>query len=89
MASQSSLLYDELWMYKSDSDDFFSATVVYRCSNTSYSSPVSCVAVNYMDIVDHVDVVDVMLSMHTIKAASACYRNVWNFCSQVMAGYIC
>ena len=37
------------WMYKSDSDGFYSTTVVYRSSDTSYGSTVSCVAVNYMD----------------------------------------
>ena len=37
------------WMYKSDSDGFFSTMVVYRSSDTSYSSTVSCVAVNHMD----------------------------------------
>ena len=47
MASRSYSLYDELWMYKSDSDGFFSTTVVYRYSDTSYSSTVSCVDLNY------------------------------------------
>ena len=49
MASRSSSLYDELWMYKSDSDGFFSTPVVHRSSDTSYSSTISCIAVNYMD----------------------------------------
>ena len=49
MASRSSSLHNQLWMYKSDSDGFFSITVVYRPSDTSYSSTVSYVAINYKD----------------------------------------
>ena len=37
MACRSSSLHDELWMYKSHSDGFFSTTVVYRSSDTSYT----------------------------------------------------
>ena len=44
IASQSSSLRDELWMYKSDSNGFFSTTVsvwILNYSDTCYSSTVS------------------------------------------------
>ena len=85
MASQFSLLYDELWMYKSDSDGFFS-TIVYRSSDTSYSFTVSCVAVNYKDYRSrgccrhHVVYMHHKRLVHTI--------NVWNSLS-TSYGNIC
>ena len=67
MASQSSSLHDELWMYKSDSD----GSVVYR---SSYNSTVSRLVTQLYytkKFTDHVDVVDVMLSIRAIKGKNS------------------
>ena len=42
IASRSTLLCEELWMYKSDSDGFFSTIIVYRPKTTMILLIVEC-----------------------------------------------
>ena len=76
IAFWSSLLRDELWMYKSDNDGFFSTTVVHvqtldysHICYSCYSFTVSYAWMWFLKlrITDHMDVVDIMLLIHIIK----------------------